>query len=326
MKTRGLVIGKFYPPHNGHSYLIDFAAKQVKLLDVLICDNPAYTISAPTRRRWLKHIHNSSKINFKIIPDIGKDDDSKAWGEHTTSFLRYAPDVVFSSESYGPIYAGYMGAEHVMVDRRRVKTPVSATLIRRDVLKHWKFLHPIVRQNFARRICILGAESTGTTTLAKALAKHYRTYWVPEFGRLFSEAAIYKKHIWETPDFTFIAEQQQRIENYFAGISSGLIICDTNAFATRFWHERYMGTMSGQVDSIAANDKPNLYILTDVNIPFVQDGVRDGKHLRKSMHQRFIEELGLSQKPHVVATGSLRERLNLITPQINELIKRKVTI
>jgi HTH-type transcriptional repressor of NAD biosynthesis genes len=39
-----------------------------------------------------------------------------------------------------------------------------------------------------KRVLIVGAESTGKTTLAIALAEHYQTTWVPEFGRLYTEA------------------------------------------------------------------------------------------------------------------------------------------
>ncbi len=321
---RGLVIGKFYPPHNGHHYLIDYAAEHVDELDVLVCDSPQYNIDANIRSNWLRQIHPNVKVH--IIPDIERDDDSKAWADHTMRFLGYAPHSVFSSEDYGIKYAKFMNARHHMVDRQRVHVPIAATHIRGDVRKNWDFMHPVVRQNYAFRVCVLGSESTGTTTLAKALAKHYQTYWIPEFGRLFSEISVWANHAWESQDFTFIANYQQQMESYFAGLGNKLIICDTNAFATRLWHERYLGAMSEEVNNIAVHDQVDLYILTNVDIPFEQDGVRDGEHIRHAMHKRFIEELNKNQKPYLLAAGPLSDRLRLAKQNINQLLGKKVTI
>lgn len=321
---RGLVVGKFYPPHKGHHFLIDFAGERVDELDVLVCDHPSYHIPASLRADWLKQRHPKARVH--IIPDIGKDDDSAAWAKHTAKFLGYTPDIVFSSEDYGDEYARLMDAKHHKVDKQRRQVPISATQIRADVLKHWQFLEPSIRANFAVRVCVLGAESTGTTTLSQALAKHYRTVWAPEYGRLYSEGLICTDHIWNSPEFSHIAKAQQDMENQLAGESNGLLICDTNAFATRLWHERYVGDMYTPVDQLAAQDKVDLYILTDVDIPFVDDGLRDGEHIRHSMHTRFIQELQNQPVPFVIVSGSVEERLKTCLPLIDKLIKEKVKI
>lgn len=303
---KGLVIGKFYPPHNGHHYLIDVASEQSDLLDVLICDNPAYVIPAEVRKTWLINRHPTAKVH--IIPDIEKDDDSRAWAQHTKQFLGYTPDVVFSSEDYGDAYAKHMNAVHVAVDKARRTVPVSGTNVRADVLKNWHFLQPQVRADYAIRICILGAESTGTTTLSKALAKHYAAPWVPEYGRYYTEALNDMTHEWHSEEFTFIARQQQAMEHALAGQSKGLLICDTNAFATRLWHKRYMGTYSAAVDAIATQDRVDLYIVTDDSIPFVQDGIRDGQHIRHDMHEQFVAAVQSTAVPSMICTGTVQER------------------
>ena len=82
---------------------------------MLVVDNPDYVIPAQLRRQWLQAEHPGARVH--IIPDIGKDDDSVAWAAHAMQFLGYAPDVVYSSEEYGPNWVHYMGAQHVMVDR-----------------------------------------------------------------------------------------------------------------------------------------------------------------------------------------------------------------
>ena len=83
-----------------------------------------------------------------------------------------------------------MSCRHVMVDRHRVRVPVSGTAVRSDPLRHLDLLEPCVRAYFVRRVVLVGAESTGKTTLAEMLASQWRTNWVPEFGRDYWERKV----------------------------------------------------------------------------------------------------------------------------------------
>lgn len=162
------------------------------------------------------------------------------------------------------------------------------------------------------KICLLGAESTGTTTLANSLASYYKTCWVPEFGRFYSEAKRYdlRSVDWKSEEFEYIADVQNKMQSYLEGIASnGILICDTDSWATRIWHERYMGYFSKKLDIISGKSKPDLYILTGDEIPFVQDGLRDGEHIRHAMHQKFVEELESQEVPFVILHGSKSKRL-----------------
>ena len=317
--NRAIVIGKFYPPHKGHHYLINYALKHADAVTVLVCDSPAYGIPAETRRRWLQTIHPTA--NVLIIPDLDDDDNSEAWAQHTIQFLGYAPDTVFSSEKYGITYAKYMHTKHVMVDHKRSHVPISATRIRNNMLEEWDYLDDVVKADVALRIVVVGAESTGTTTLSKALAEKFHTPWVPEYGRLYSEAFEFTPHEWTNAEFTHIAQTQQQFEKQAAITSQGVVVCDTNAFATTIWQDRYMGAITKDVAVIAKNDKATLYILTGDEIPFVQDGLRDGEHIRHHMHQRFIKELRLLNVPYILVTGSKEIRLETAFKAVAEQIQ-----
>ena len=148
--TRGLVIGKFYPPHRGHKFLIETALGAVDHLDVLICVLAGQTISGDLRQRWLEEIH--PRANVMQVEDIGHDDDSKLWAAYTKRILSQAPDVVFTSEGYGDAYARFLGCRHVLVDPDRRHVPISGTKIRANHLAYWDFLEPCVRAHFVRRI------------------------------------------------------------------------------------------------------------------------------------------------------------------------------
>src|SRR5881227_1635745 len=73
----------------------------------------------------------------------------------------------------------------------------------------------------------------------------------------------------QTMEFVHIAREQCRREDEAARQANRLLFCDTDAFATTLWHERYVGRPSPAVAAIAAGCHPDLYMLTDVDIPFV---------------------------------------------------------
>ena len=308
--NRGLVIGKFYPPHRGHKYLIEVAKSQCEDLTVIICWKPNETISGRLRASWLQKIHPDVHV-MVIEDDKLADDDSASWAAYTVALLGYTPDAVFTSEAYGDPYASFMGTVHVLVDLTRTHIPISATIVRKDPLASARYLEPCVRAHFARRVCVLGAESTGTTTIARSLGEHYKTVWIPEYGRMYSEGKLKagKEAEWRSEEFLFIAHQQAALEDALAESSNGLVICDTDPFATSVWHERYLGKPLPALDTYAVDRSYALYIVTGDEIPFVQDGTRDGEHVRHDMHKRFIEKLIQYKKPFVVVSGDPDQRL-----------------
>lgn len=320
MFNHGIVIGKFYPPHQGHKYLIDTALAQCEHVTAIVCWKKSQLISGVERARWIQQIHPN--VHVKLLDDDRlADDDSEGWAQNTLDVLGFTPDAVFTSEAYGDPYASFMGCIHVLVDKERTHIPISATLVRSNPTKYAHLLEPCVRAAFARRVCVVGAESTGTTTLAKDLARHYQTAWVPEYGRFYSEGKIFgdKNATWRTDEFIKIANAQGILEDALAEASNGLVICDTDAFATGIWHERYMGTRSPQVEAVAARRKYDLYILTGDEIPFEQDGTRDGEHIRHDMHKRFLERLEEAGKRYIAVTGSKEKRLQEAVAAIDEI-------
>lgn len=318
----GLVIGKFFPPHRGHKFLIDTAVERCEQAIVLVVDMPGQFIPASRRAEWIREIHPAADV--RVIPDIFDDENSVAWAEHTINFLGFTPSAVFTSEKYGGPWAEAMGSAHVLVDLERGTFPVSGTAVRQNPLGQWQFLEPPVRAHFAKRVVVLGAESTGTTTLTKALAEKYDTAWVPEYGRVYAGGKYGAKDpVWRTDEFVHIALQQSQMEDHLARSANKVLFCDTDPFATTIWHERYMGAPSPEVIAIAASRKYDLYILTGDEIPFEQDGLRDGEHLRHWMHQRLIEALEASGRPHIVVTGSHQQRLLEAADAIDRVLAKQ---
>lgn len=159
--------------------------------------------------------------------------------------------------------------------------------------------------------------------MAKALAEYYRTNWVSEYGREYSEAKIYRKdaNSWRTSEFVYIAKEQSRKENFWLKTANKILICDTDAFATGVWHERYMGFRSKEVEKISKGRKYDLYLLTDVDIPFVQDGTRDGENIRQWMHNNFIKRLVEENKKFEILSGSHKNRLAKAISLVDSVIR-----
>ncbi len=121
---------------------------------------------------------------------------------------------------------------------------------------------------------------------AQALAEHYRCDWVPEYGRAYCELRGGTAD-WRSGEFEHIAREQQADEDRRARAGGRLLICDTDALATSVWHERYLGWTSPIVARIAAGRGYPLTLLPADDIPFVQDGTRDGGPLRGAMTSGF---------------------------------------
>ncbi|WP_020471675.1 AAA family ATPase [Zavarzinella formosa] len=321
MTTRGLVVGKFYPPHRGHKHLIDAALAGADEVHVIVCDKPGENPPAVLRAAWLREIHPAA--NVWLIDDRYDPDDSAIWAANCIGLLGFAPDMVFTSEDYGERFAACLGCRHVLVDKPRTAVPISGTAVRANPLASWDFLEPPVRGYYTLRVVLIGAESTGKTTLATDLAAEFNTIWLPEYGREYWEQKMARgePNIWVTQEFAVIAREQCRRENAAACRANRVLICDTDAFVTRVWHHRYMCGWSPEVDAIvAAHRRPDLYLLTDVNTPFEQDGTRDGELIRDWMNQMFVEQLVAHNLPFVALTGTKSERLATATAAIQKLM------
>jgi hypothetical protein len=114
---------------------------------------------------------------------------------------------------------------------------------------------------------------------------------------------------WSSDEFAMIAEVQARLEDGCARDTPvPWLVCDTDVLATAVWHERYVGSRSPSIEKLAKSRVPHLYVLTLDDIPFVQDGLRDGEHMRSWMTQRFREVLSGVRALEVNGPVSMRLR------------------
>ena len=316
-RVRGLVVGKFYPPHRGHKHLIDTAAARVDELTVMVARKAGEAPDADLRASWLREIHPAARVI--VVDDILRDDDSAAWAAYTLEVLGHAPDVVFTSEDYGDPYARYLGARHVLVDRERRAVPVSGTAVRARPLAHWDYLEPCVRAYYAVRVCVVGAESSGTTTLARALAEHYGTVWVPEYARGYIDA---RGGHFDYEDIARIAFGQAETEEALARQANRLLICDTDLVTTTIYSEHYFGRCPHIVQRLADERRYDLVLLLDIDLPWAADPQRDLPHRRAEFRDRFLHETISRRLPYVVIRGQGQTRLAAAIAAVDRLLQR----
>ncbi|MFG2818071.1 AAA family ATPase [Kitasatospora sp. NPDC048365] len=351
----GLVIGKFYPPHAGHHFLIRSAADACERVTVVVMAADVESIPLAARVAWIREAW-AAEPRVRVVGTVDNlevdYDSEEIWAGHV-ALMRDAVrsvegppvDAVFSSEPYGVELARRFGAAPVVLDRPRDTFPVSGTKVRADPVAHWADLEPPVRAWLARRVVVLGAESTGTTTLSRDLAEalrarggpHGPTGWVPEYGRELTVAKLAVARAlapaggpaptvfdldWGDPDFALVARRQTEAEERAARAGGPVLVCDTDALATTVWQERYVGAATPEVRELAAAMPARaLYLLTsEAGVAFEDDGLRDGEHLRAWMNGRFREVLAAQPVSWIEVTGTREERLATALAAVDRLL------
>lgn len=325
MSGHGLVLGKFYPFHSGHSHLIRQAQRDSDRVTVQVLGASVESIPLEVRAGWIRESHPGVRV-VAAMDDAPVDFDSEAaWDEHMAlivSLLDEPVDTVFSCDAYGGELARRLDARWVRIDEGRRINPVSGTAIRADVAGNWHELAPAVRAWLTARVVVLGAESTGSTTLAAALAERLGTLWVPEYGREHSE--IREGGLaapWRSDEFDLIVDRQIALEQRaLREVPSPVLVCDTDVLATALWHERYVGSTAARLYAAAAAHPPLLYVLTGDEIPFEQDGMRDGEHIRHGMQQRFRDVLAAQDVPWLEVRGDVPTRVEAAASAVAPLL------
>ena len=305
----GVTVGKFNPPHLGHAHLVNTAAAQCEQVFVLCGDRSDQTLPAEDRATWLGDAVDDN-VTILVTPDDIAE-ANEPWARRALEVLPERPQVAFTSEEWGPGWASAMGCRHVSVDLPRATHPVSATMLRSDLAANFGQLVPAARAALARRVVLVGAESTGKTTLAEALAERLRTVWVPEVGRYYALGrSTAGEPRWRSDEFERIAQAQCRLEDDLARLADhGVLVADTDALVTAVWQRRYGCGDSETVDRISSARVPDLYVVCDTDIEWSQDGTRESGSQREWMQQAMVDRVVESGAPHVLLRGSLDDRL-----------------
>ena len=172
-----------------------------------------------------------------------------------------------------------------------------------------------------RRICVTGPESTGKTTLAQRLADLANTEWVPEASRVYAESKggellatdvepIARGHI-SLADTASIRER---------AAGAALIVLDTDLLSTVIYSRHYYGEVPAWIERAERARRADLYLLCDIDVPWVPDGIRDRPTKREEMFGLFHEALLRRRTPFVRIRGSWDERWEIARKAIAPFI------
>ena len=175
------------------------------------------------------------------------------------------------------------------------------------------------------KIVLFGPESTGKTTLARLLADHYNTGYVPEYMREYLQRKWdEQQESCEPHDLLPIARGQMALENEVATSHEELLFCDTNLLELVVYSRAYYEeTVEPAILKHALKAHYDLYFLTYIDVPWVEDDLRDRPHQRDSMFAKFKKPLDDYNKPYHILQGSLEERFATAVKMIEELIKNR---
>lgn len=331
---RGLVVGKFCPLHRGHMLVIDSALAACDEVVVISYTKPEFAgCGRAVREGWLRALYpqvtllvlddahlaalpgaSHLRLPHNDAPDAQQRDFCAAL---CLDVLGVTVDAVFTSEDYGDGFAQSLSAffaarrgpaqavRHVSVDRARARVAVSGTVIRADPHAMRAFLHPLVYASFVRRVCLLGGESSGKTTLAAALAQALGSVWAPEYGR---ELWDQKQGALEWGDMLAIGRAQLAREQALLAEATRWLVCDTSPLTTMFYSDALFGQVDPALTTLAMQPY-DVTVLCAPDFAFVQDGTRRDDGFRQRQHAWYVAELGRRGIACTVVHGPLAQRL-----------------
>ncbi|MDO4229925.1 MAG: ATP-binding protein [Capnocytophaga sp.] len=164
------------------------------------------------------------------------------------------------------------------------------------------------------KVAFVGPESTGKTTISRALAEKYKTEWVPEFMRTYLQQKWDKKRelcVWD--DLPPIAHGQMIAENKLIKKAKKFIFCDTNLLELMIYSYIYYGKCDPRIEKYALENQYDFIFLTNIDVPWVADDLRDKPNEREFMFEQFQQMLDKYRIPYIILEGNHDMRMQQVS-------------
>ena len=332
--------GSFDPLHTGHIHDIIKASSMCEELYVMIswCDGREST-SKELRYRWIlnstRHLPN---VKIMLIEDkaVSKEEyNTDHYWEKGASDIKNAIgkhiDAVFAGDDYegtGRFESLYC-PESEVVYFKRAEVPICSTNIRDWASKHWDYIPEVCRDYYAKKVLVLGGESSGKTTLVQNLALAYNTNFVPEIGRDTCAYAGGEEFMNAEDMFRNLLFQKTAVMNA-AKQANRILFVDTDAITTLFYSYFLLkeGNDIRKCEALASaiNDTNewDLVLFLEPTVPFVQDGTRSEKI--KSNRKKYSEQIKTLLTSHNVPFHCLSGNYYENFVNAKEMIKNELRI
>lgn len=168
-----------------------------------------------------------------------------------------------------------------------------------------------------KKVVVIGPECSGKSTLSAELAEHYETHYVPEYARYYIDnlKRPYKRH-----DLLQIALGQLEWEEDYISNASELLICDTDLRVIKIWEEYKYGECHPEILEHINTRKYDLYLFTNVDIPWENDPQREHEEQREFFYNLYEKELQQQSIPIVDISGSAEQRKRKAISAIDSLL------
>lgn len=175
-----------------------------------------------------------------------------------------------------------------------------------------------------KKVVVIGPESTGKSSLCATLAEHFKSSWCPEYAR---EYLTVNGKLYHYSDLLKIAQEQLKMEDRFVNElieskENPILFIDTDMYVMKVWCEYVFNECHQFILEQICERKYDLYLLCDVDLPWVQDELReypeDGP--RKELFQIYKDLLVNQSVPWVVIKGNYEEREITAIEAVNNLL------
>jgi NadR type nicotinamide-nucleotide adenylyltransferase len=317
-RKRGLTLGKYAPFHRGHQLVLETALAEMDEVIVIIYDAPE-TIAIPlgVRAEWIRALYPAVTVveawdgptEVGDTPEIRKAHEEYIIGRLGITGITH----FYSSEFYGGHMSRALCAVNRIVDRGRLALPVSGTAIRGNPFRWREYLHPLVYRDLITNVALLGAPSTGKTTIAQRLAQEYSTVWMPEYGREFWERHQVGRRL-APEQLAGIAEGHLEREEALLREADRYLFTDTNALTTAVFARYYHGGMLPRLEELAtlAVHRYDIVFLCGDDIPYDDTWDRSGAGNRALLQQMTLDELLRRNIPFIHLCGDMERRVGRV--------------
>lgn len=333
----GVVFGSFAPLHQGH---LDEIMRAKKENDggciVIVCgydgDKGEPLMPHNKRYRYVREFFADDElVSVYAINDtkIGIANYPNGWSEWLAEFSKIWNIAVTNSLDAQRVW--YVGEEEyqqgleqrgeiaILLDRK--KNPISATMIRKNPIKHWNKITSPFKRVFSTNILIAGTASEGKTTLVKDLGKYFNSPYSYEWAREYMKESCVDDTELDSADFIAFLQGQHNLNKSLINsqANNGVFFADSDSLVTRMYAEYYMKddnfqmtenefkTVAAMADELTAKCKWDKIFLVCPHGKFVDDHTRymghSGMEERKELFYilcRNFKRAGLWEKVSII--------------------------